>query len=78
MSFEDKIKLLKKLKAKGYTDLEKIKKMTTHDMLIFSEKKMPIFWFLPASELQDNTKDLYSWLMKDPKEDSEKGSSEAK
>ena len=76
MSFEDKIKLLKKLKAKGYTDLEKIKKMTTHDMLIFSEKKMPIFECL--LELQDNTKDLYSWLMKDPKEDSEKGSSETK
>lgn len=65
MNFEDKIRLLRKLKEAKVTDAKAIEKLTTKDMLVISKKNYATIEGLV--ELQDNVKDIFTWLMNDDK-----------
>ncbi len=63
MSFENKIKVLKRLKEAGIKDSKNISSLTTKQML---EMAKGDYKFLEGIvDLQDNTKDIFAWLMQD-------------
>lgn len=74
MSFEEKVKLLKKLKESEITDRKKIDSLTAADMLVIAKKgskgskKDEMAMMEGLIEIQSNGKDLLNWLMNDGKE----------
>ncbi len=65
MTFEEKVKVLKKLKTAGITDLKSLAALDTKAIINLANKNFNTIEGIV--DLQENAKDLFSYLMDDAK-----------